>query len=89
MEVIHEREDKIFKEVWQFWLCNEFHLVLDRYYIAERLSTRHKYKTLNSYNRLDNRGSHIKIDDVPFDDSIKKQAKDILYAQINVDKTFR
>lgn len=87
IEIQIESECKIYKQTWSFhYFDNECKLVLNIYRSSIRATTRHKYRTQEYYNRLDKRNSNIKIEEVPFGDSITNTAKKILVDQITVHK---
>jgi hypothetical protein len=74
------------RERYTFYLENEFHLWLDSYGIELRKTTRHKWKTLDCYIRLDPRISNITENQVILTDDIKERAKKILIEQIQIAK---
>ncbi len=83
MELIIKHND-LKQEIYRFWLRDETKLVLDSYYIQEKKTSRHKFQTIKQYNRLDQRGNTLKLNDVPFNDNIKQLAKNKLLNSINV-----
>jgi len=84
MELIIKHND--FKQtVYRFWLKDEIKLLLDSYWLQERKTKRHKFITVKQYNRILQRNNTIKLSDIPFNDEIKRAAKNQLFSQISVD----
>jgi hypothetical protein len=84
MEIIVDH-GSLEREVYTFWLANEYHLWLDSYKYERRETTRHKFKVMKIWNRLEDRHANIKLGEFKFDDSIKQKAKEQLMAQIKVE----
>lgn len=62
--ITREGEDRTHMERWILdFLGGEF--IVDHYATKTRPSTRHKYRAVLAYNRLDNRGSQVTREDVP------------------------
>lgn len=61
-------------------------LYLDSYEVLERPSTRHKFRVIQQYLRLDKRHSNISVDDAPLPDDVADQAKDAMASRISVKK---
>ena len=76
MELIRKYND-LKQEVYRFWLkdLDYFYLVLDSYWLEERKNKRCKFKVIRQYNRIDDRNNTIKLEEIVFDDEIKRLAK--------------
>lgn len=74
------------REVYYFYLENEYYLWLDYYAIQSRLTTRHKWVNEKVYNRLESRNSQLKEEDVILTETIKEKAIKQLLSQIKVQK---
>ena len=80
-------EDYLSCEVWKFWFYDYYGLlVLDYYAKMSRPTKRHKFRADEWWSRLDNRGSSLKIEDVPFPDDVTTEAREKFIAQIKVVK---
>ena len=71
---IEKQIDKLNKEVWDFIVIDN-NIYLNVYDLMKRESTRHrKYTSLKKYDRLTQRDSNLKENEVPFTDEIRKEA---------------
>lgn len=53
--------DNLTSVSYQFWLNDRLELELDSYMVCKRPSTRHKFKPVSWWNRLNQRDSTIKV----------------------------
>ncbi len=72
------KHNKLKREVYSFYLENQYHLWLDEYKLENRKTTRHKWIAQITYNRLDFRYSNILEKEVLLTDEIKQKAKNNL-----------
>lgn len=72
------------REVYTFWFANEFHIYFDRYRLEAKETTRHKFKTIKNWERIDGRNNNIQLSEIKFDDEIKQRAKDQLMKQVQI-----
>jgi len=73
-------------EVWRFIIIRET-LFLDRYFIAEKESTRHrKYNDVVRYDRVMTRGNSIEESEIPLTNEIKNEALNMYFDTINCKK---
>ena len=79
-------KNKLEREVYTFWLENEYWLWLDNYTYEVKLTPRHKFKIKRSYYRLEPRDSTLKEEEVVFNDELKQMALNKLISQIKVKK---
>jgi hypothetical protein len=71
---------------WRFTLI-DYKLVLDRYDVLQKESTRHKYfKSISKYDRLNRRNSGLNDWDVPLSEELKKEALENFVSRISVIK---
>lgn len=77
---------KLKREVYDFWLQNQYHLILDGYRLELRESSRHKFRATEEYSRLDNRYKTLKEEQVILFPEIIELAKKQLFEQIKVHK---
>ena len=69
-------------EVWEFVIIRNT-LYLDKYYTAEKESTRHrKYKKILYYDRIMNRNNTIAEEEIPLSNDIKEEALSIYFNQV-------
>lgn len=60
--VYRESEDRLSKRVWWYWLDGTS-LYLDEYNLMQRKTTRHKYRTVECFDRIDRRNNTYKSED--------------------------
>ena len=78
--------DELTKRKYVFWFDeSRSTLWVDGYHLMQRESKRHKYKTIEFYDRLRDRESTIRKEDVPLDDKIKQDAINKLIENVKVD----
>jgi hypothetical protein len=74
ISLIFEEPDKLSQEVYSFWYYRGI-LWLDDYKKQSRLTTRHKYQTIDNYNRImKRRESTLTQIEVPLTPQIEKLA---------------
>jgi hypothetical protein len=59
-------------------------LYLNRYEVLNRETTRHKFKIVKFYDRLKERDSNLKEDEVPFTEEIKNKALNECISKLSV-----
>ena len=74
------------REIFGFYFGDEFHLWLDSYSLELRKTPRHKFRSIENYDRLDSRDSTLREDQVILSDEIKEKAKQQLLSQIRIQK---
>ncbi len=84
MEIIIDH-NKLKREVYIFWFCNEFHIYFDSYQLQVRQTSRHKFITIKQWYRIDDRGNNINFNEIIFDESIKQKVREQLLKQINIE----
>lgn len=83
----HLSDDGLSQVEWSFWRYGS-KLLVDRYEVQERPSTRHKFKTVRKWVRLGNaRENSIRKEDVPLTDDIRKEAVEAYAAQMAANLT--
>jgi hypothetical protein len=60
---------------WTFWFYEDANaLVLDKFEIEERASSRHKFKSVAQYGRLEREFGHLREQDVPLTPAVRERA---------------
>ena len=82
---VQRHADTLHALEWRFWFDDrKCRLVLDDYIELERLSTRHKFKVVGRYERIDKRKNTIADPPLPAD--IMEEAKQLFFDQLTVVK---
>ena len=85
IEVIIDH-NKLEREVYHFYLGNEYILWLDYYAFQKRLTSRHNFKNEKIYYRLEPRLSDLKENEVNLTEEIKLKVLNQLLSQIKIQK---
>lgn len=82
---IEETVNDLTHQEWVFWFDdNRCQLVLNEYILWHRETKRHKYVVAEKFDRLTDRRSTRKIDDVPFPQDLADRAKQALLDKLTV-----
>ena len=88
--IIPDTFNNLRREVYRFYVENEYHIWLDEYAIQTRITTRHKWQSIKQYSRLINRDIYgdkiLHEQDVPLHDGIIRTVKDKLVEELQVKK---
>lgn len=76
---------------WRFWFDDSHYgqLVLNNYLVWERKTTRHKWAVTSAYHRLERRATTIAVEDVPWNETIARNALAKFVERITVVKEQR
>lgn len=83
IEVVRLKDSGLEREVWEFKDLNNINnttLVLERYKVQTRKTTRHRWVTSSawSWHRYDRRLRNMEESEVPFPDEVKEEAVRVL-----------
>ena len=89
--IVQDENDNTNREVYTFYVENEYHIWLDGYSKEHRLTNRHKWQGVKIYSRLDYRNykyseEYLEEKDVPFHDGIIRMVKDKLLTGLQIKK---
>lgn len=88
---IERDEGELRYHEWRFWFddSRDGRLVLNNYLVWERKTTRHKWVVTSAYHRIEPRHSTMTVEDVPWNETIARDALAKFVERITVVKEQR
>lgn len=90
MTIIIQREagNRLSQHEWRFYVNadNNIAASLRGYVYSERETTRHKFRPVRHYDRIDRRTANIAVEDIPLPTTVEDELKKIIINCITINK---